>query len=148
MKEIFVEPPLLAFKRNKNLRDIMGNKVFDNKKNANVKKFNKGKCQPCFTRPIHLYCKQLKTCSAFQSAINKNTFLIRHNVTCKTSSVIYLTECWLCEKSQFVGKSEYSLNLIHTEMMFGENGPPCNKRFQMPGHKFNGHAKFTILDEI
>ena len=32
--------------------------------------------------------------------------------------------------------------------MFGENGPPCNKRFQMPGHKFNGHAKFTILDKI
>ena len=28
-------------------------------------------------------------------------------------------------------------------MMFGENGPPCNKGFQMPGHKFNGHAKFT-----
>ena len=44
LKEIFAEPPFLAFKRNKNLRDIIGgNKVFDNKI-VNVKKFGKGKC--------------------------------------------------------------------------------------------------------
>ena len=62
-------------KRNKNLRDIIrGNKLFDNKKILNVKKFNKGKCQPCFTRSINLCCKKLKTCSTFQSAFNKNTF--------------------------------------------------------------------------
>ena len=37
MKEIFAEPPILALKRNKNLRDkIGGNKVFYNKKNLNV----------------------------------------------------------------------------------------------------------------
>ena len=42
LKEIFAEPPILAFKRNKNLRDIIGgNKRFDNKKFLNVKKFNK-----------------------------------------------------------------------------------------------------------
>ena len=86
LTEIFAEPPILAFKRNKNLRDIIGgNKVFDNKKILNVKKFNKRKCQPCFTKSINLCCKQLKTCSIFQSAFNKNTFLIRHNVTCKSS---------------------------------------------------------------
>ena len=45
LKEIFAEPPILAFKRNKNFRDIIrGNKLFDNKKILNVKKFNKGKC--------------------------------------------------------------------------------------------------------
>ena len=33
LKEIFAEPPILAFKRNKNLKDIIGgNKVFDNQK--------------------------------------------------------------------------------------------------------------------
>ena len=108
LEEIFAEPPILAFKRNKNLRDIIGgNSVFDNKKILNVKKFDKGKCQSCFTR----CCKQLKTCSAFQSAFNKSTFLIRHNVNCKSSCVIYLMECCLCKKSQYVGKSEYSVNL-------------------------------------
>ena len=57
LKEIFAGPPLLAFKRNKNLKDIGGNKAFDNKKNLNVKKFTKRKCQPCFTKSIKLYCK-------------------------------------------------------------------------------------------
>ena len=57
LKKIFAEPPILAFKRNKILRDIIGgNKVFDNRKILNVKKFNKGKCQPCFTRSINLCC--------------------------------------------------------------------------------------------
>ena len=55
VKEIFAESPVLIFKRIKNLRDIIGgNKVFDNEKVLNVKKFSKGKCQPCFTRSINL----------------------------------------------------------------------------------------------
>ena len=27
-------------------------------------------------------------------------------------------------------------------------GPPCDKHFQMPGHNFNAHAKFTIIEEV
>ena len=151
MKEIFAEPPILVFKRNKNLKDIIGgNKVFHNKKNLNVNKFNKGKCQPCFTRSINLCCKQFKTCSTFQNVFNKKTFLIRHNVTCKGSCVIYLMECSDCKKSQYVGKSEYSLNLrMNTHRnVWRTDSPPCDKHFQMPGHNLNVHAKFTIIEEV
>ena len=43
LKEIFAHPPILTFKRNKNLNDIIGgNKVFDGKKNLNVKNLTKG----------------------------------------------------------------------------------------------------------
>ena len=55
LKNNFAEPLILAFKRNKIPRDIIGaNKVFDDKKILNVKKFNKGKYQPSFTRLINL----------------------------------------------------------------------------------------------
>ena len=75
----------------------------------------------CFTRSINLRCKQRKSCSTFQRAFNKNNFLIRHYVTCKSSCVIYLMECSLFEKSQYVGKSEYSLNLrMNKEMTLAE----------------------------
>ena len=75
----------------------------------------------CFTRSINLCCKQRKTCSNFQRAFNKNTFLIRHYVPCKSSCVIYLMECSLFEKSQYAGKSEYCLNLrMNTVMTLGE----------------------------
>ena len=155
LKEIFAELLILAFKRNKNLRDIIGgNKVFDNKKILNVKKFNKGKCQPCFTRSVNLCCKQLKNCSTFQSAFNKNTFLIRlmsDVKACKSSCLIYLMEFCLRERSQYVGKSECSVNLrinTYRNDFWRTHGPPCDKHFQMPGHNFNTHVKFTIIEEV
>ena len=111
LKEIFVEPQILAFKRNKNLRDMIGgNKVF-NKKKLKVKKYNIGKCQPCFTRSINLRCKELKTCSTFQSAFNKRTFLIRHNFTCKSSCVSYLMKCCFCKKITICWKIQIQLTL-------------------------------------
>ena len=73
MKEIFTKPPIWAFKRNKNLKDIIGgNKVFDNKKILNVKKSNKEKCH--FMRSINLCCKQLKPAQPFKEPLTKNPF--------------------------------------------------------------------------
>ena len=57
LKEILTKCPIAALKRNKNLRCISGgNKVIYGKKILNVKKFNKGKCQSCFTRSFDLCC--------------------------------------------------------------------------------------------
>ena len=107
---------MLTSKRNKSLWDIIGgNKVFDNKKILNVKKFSKGKCHPCFTRSINLCCKQIKTCSNFQNALTKTLLY-----TCKSSCVIYLMECCLCENPNRLGNQNTTLELIHIEMMFGE----------------------------
>ena len=103
----------------------------------NVKKFNKGSRRPYFARSVF--------------TLNKDTFLIRDNVTCKSSCVIYLMECCLCEKSQYVGKSEYILNLrinTHRNDVWRTDGPPCDKYFQMPCHNFNDDTKFTIIEEV
>ena len=55
-------------------------------------------------------------------------------------------ECCLCEKSQCVGKSEYSVNLRND--VWRTDGPPCDKHFQMPAQNFNTHAKFAIIEEV
>ena len=92
-----------------------------------------------------------KLSSNFQSAFNKNTFIISHKVSCKSSCVIYLMEYRLCKKSQYVGKFEYSLNLrtnTHRNDVWRIDGSPCEKDFQMPGHNFNAHAKFSIIEEV
>ena len=60
-------------------------------------------------------------------------------------------ECCLREKSQYVGKSEYSLNLrinTHRNDFWRTDGPLCDKHFHMPGHNFNTPAKFTIIEEV
>ena len=57
----------------------------------------------------------------------------------------------LCKKSQYVGKSKYSINLrinTHRNDVWRIDGPPCDKHFQMLGHNFNAHAKFTIIEEV
>ena len=57
----------------------------------------------------------------------------------------------LCKKSQYVGKFEYSLNLrtnTHRNDVWRTDGSPCEKDFQMPGHNFNAHAKFSIIEEV
>lgn len=60
LKEILAEPPILALKRNKHLRDMIGsNKVFDKK---------------IFLNDQLICCKQLKTCATFQIAFNKRPF--------------------------------------------------------------------------
>ena len=36
----------------------------------------------------------------------------------------------------------------HRNDVWKRDGPPSDKHFQMPGHKFNVHAKFTIIEEV
>ena len=60
LAEIFQNPPILAFRRNKNLRDIIGNKLIENGK-VKRKFINKiqGKCTPCLANNRTLCCKQI-----------------------------------------------------------------------------------------
>ena len=60
-------------------------------------------------------------------------------------------ECCLCEKSQYIEKFKYSVNLrrnAHRNDVWRTDGPTCDKHFHMSGHNFNGHAKFTIIEEV
>ena len=83
---------------------------------------------------------------------NKNAFLIRRNVTCKSSFVTYLMEWMLpLRKITICWKTKYSLNLrvnTHRNDIWRRDGPPWDKHFQMPGHNFNAHAKFSIIEEV
>ena len=36
----------------------------------------------------------------------------------------------------------------HRNDVWRTDDPPCDKHFQMPGHNFNVHAKFTIIEEV
>ena len=36
----------------------------------------------------------------------------------------------------------------HRNDVWRTDDPPCDKHFQMPGHNFNVHAMFTIIEEV
>ena len=115
-----------------------------------TKKLNTGKFQPCFGRSGNLCGKQIKTTTSFKSDNTGKVYDIYHNVNCKLSNLIYLMECTLCEKKQYVGKCEWSFNRrinSHRNDVWRVDGPPCDKHFQLPNHYFNKHAKFTIIED-
>ena len=79
LAEIFQNLPILAFRRNKNLRDIIGTKLIENGK-VKRKFTNKiqGKCTPCLANNRTLCCKQIVDTTTFRSnqtnRFNERTF--------------------------------------------------------------------------
>ena len=109
-------------------------------------------CQPCNSKRC-LSCKQISTTNTFQSATTKKSYTIWHDVNCKSSFVIYLLECKICDL-QYIGKSEWPFNIrlnnyrhrissTHTDNLL-----PCEKHFKLPNHNFATDAKFTIIEKI
>ena len=111
LAEIFENQPISAFRRNKNLRDIISTKLIENSKVQ--KKFTnkiQGKCTPCLANNRTLCSKQILHTTTFRSNQTKRIFHIYHNLNCKSKYVIYLLECTKC-KIQYVGKAETEFNI-------------------------------------
>ena len=151
LRESFQEQPITAFKRNKNLKEIIGGTRIENGK---VKKFRipfrTGKCTPCLSGARTLCCNQVLTTNTFMSQQTKRTFNIFFNLNCKSEYVIYLMECILC-KMQYVGKPETAFNLRlnnHRKDITKPNSILACKYFQERGHNFNKHAEFIIIDKL
>ena len=107
---IFQNEAVAAFRRNKNLKERIGdNKIECNK----VEKHNimkKGKCFPCSVNNRSLRCKQVIFSSTFKSPYTNKSYTIFHEGNCSSAYIIYQMECTLCKK-QYVGKSENSFNI-------------------------------------
>ena len=148
----FVDKPTIAFRRNKNLRDIIGQTTIINNKVKRNKKPTIGLCKPCFSRPDNLCCKQVTETNQITSRYNSKTYDIYHHTNCKSSYVIYVMECIKC-KIQYVGKSEaqFSLRLNNHRKDATKpstNAIPAAQHFHDGKHFFNRDAKFTIVEAL
>ena len=111
LAEIFQNPPILAFRQNKNLREIIGTKLIENGKvKRKFKNKIQGKCTPCLANNRTLCCKQIVHTTKFKSNQTNRICHICHNLNCKSKYVIYLLECTKC-KMQYVGKAETEFNI-------------------------------------
>ena len=151
LAEIFQNPPILTFRRNKNLRDIIGTKLIENGK---VKRrfTNKiqGKCTPCLANNRTLCCKQIVHTTAFRSNQTNRIFHIYHNLNCKSTYVIYLMECTKC-KLQYVGEAETGFNIRlnkHRKDVWKPDAIPASRHFSGKNHNFNTHAKFILIEQM
>ena len=105
LSEVFSQPPMIAFKRNKNLGNLLGSKYLSNskvvrKKNHCIQK----RCKPCTENRSKKCCKQLKDTTTFKSSSTGKIFKIFHKCDCQSKNIVYLMECTICNL-QYVGKT-------------------------------------------
>lgn len=109
--ELFQEHPNTAFKRNKNLKEIIGGTRVEN---GGTKKINfpsrTGKTTPFLFGARTLCWNQKMTKDTFTSLQTKQTFNIFFNLNCKSVCIVHLIEFILC-KIQYVGKAETTFKL-------------------------------------
>ena len=103
MKETFKKPPLVAYKRNQNLRDLLI-KAKVPKKQSRPKRNLPGmfKCNTCSICP---YIKTGKTIKACKSNCKVE---LKKRYTCQTKNLVYVISCSKCG-IQYVGETKKSL---------------------------------------
>ena len=90
--------PVIAYRRNKSLRDVIGDTTIENNKITRKWKpvFKSGYCKPWFSRTNNFCYKEIVPATTFESNATLKTYQISHQLNCKSSYIIYLLECLKC----------------------------------------------------
>ena len=99
-REVFPEPPLIAFRRCKNLKDILVRARLNNEGNGGTGK--KG-CSRCGKSRCQV-CNVMSNSEHFHSNIDSREYRINYSFNCDSSNVVYLLECTVCGV-QYVGST-------------------------------------------
>ena len=145
LKEVFSEPPMVAFKRQKNIRDFLIRAKVPNKLESRPQRKIPG-MKTC-TKQCHLcpYILKGKTVK-----YNDQEWKLNKTFNCKTENIIYLIECEKCEM-RYIGETERSLSerigehktYIRTKKL----NQPTGYHFNLPGHSLD-QLKVTVLERV
>ena len=119
LKKAIPEPPIMAYRRPKNLRDLLVS--------AELKSPDRYQTQGSSLcgHPRCLTCQHIRTEDTFTSTTSGRSFHVQATATCKTRNVIYLIQCKKC-KLQYVGETQ---NPLHIRLN-GHRSDICNKRLK------------------
>jgi len=147
----FSKKPMIAYRRNPNLQQLLGGHKIENGKVVKPKQNFEGSCAPCRSKIGNKCCRQMKTTSTFRNRDTNRVYKIFHRVNCKDKNVIYQLECTKCKNKGYVGKSEVPMNLRmngHRSDARRTDKLAVDTHFLLPGHNFDRDAKFTIIEKI
>ena len=135
-RDAFQEPPILAFRRNRNLYDLLGCKnIVDGKLQRLSKKEKFGFSTKCFSKSGNLCSEQVAHTQSFKSRVTQKTYIF-HDLNCKSKLLIYLMECRIC-RIEYIGKSETEFNIRlnnHRKNVNRQNAPQADQHFKLPNH--------------
>ena len=115
-RRIFSEPPFMAFRGCKNLKDILVRSKLYNVDNGVCD--NKG-CNPCRKSRCQV-CKVMCSATTFTSRVTSKEYRINFSFNCDLSNVAYMLECSICGV-QCAGSTSFRVRF--------NTYKPCNRRF-------------------
>ena len=142
---------MITYRRNKNLRDILGGTKLTNGKKIIDRKRKSGHCGPCLSQVGNKCCKHIISCTSFHSATTGEVYQIKHHVNCKTEKGIYLGSCLICKTYQYIGKFETAWKerlYNHRKDAKKAKSIPYDEHFRLPDHEFDKHARFIIIETL
>ena len=150
LKHVFKEQPITAYRRNENLRDVIGDTTIENNKVVGKQKpiSNSSYCKPSISRTKDLCCKQVAPTTTFKGTVTLKTYQIFPQLNYKSSHIMYLLECLKCQV-QYLEKSETDFNIRlnnHSKHVARKNIIPTSNHFNIEGDNFNIHAKFLLIE--
>ena len=148
----FTESPVLAYRKNKNLRQILGQMHISRDKKIIPSKPTKTKgCTPCLTNSKNKCCRHLTPAKHFKSDTTGESYEILHQLNCRSPYCLYLGYCAKCPNHQYVGKSEPPAHKrfnTHRYDVDKPTGLSFDKHFLQANHSFDHDAKFVLIEQI
>ena len=147
LSEVFLQPPLTAFRRQKNLRDHLirakvptDPKLHPQRRSRGMKKCGKN-CTAC------PYIKEVKSLY-----INQKEWKINQNLNCEIFNCIYLIECKKDNcNSKYVGETKRIMKFRFAEhrgyVNNKDESQATGEHFNLPGHSLSDMT-ITILEKV
>ena len=152
VKAKFQDKPIICYKRNRNLRDEIGQTRISRNRVVRERIHQRGRCSPCLGRTDCQCCNHMISTSFFTNATGEARFEIRHRTNCRSKNAIYLGFCLKCNTKQYVGKVESQgtnkrVNK-HRNDVHRPDAIAVDKHFCQPGHDFNRDFRIIVIEEV
>ena len=148
MKEVFPEPPLTAFRRQKNLRDILIRAKVPPAPRAHLQRERRGmsKCSMNCTA-----CPYVKPGKEIKLSPNRY-WMINRNVNCQSFNVIYLIECNKDNcRQRYIGETgrvfKFRLDEHRGYINNKVESQATGRHFNLPGHSL-ANLEATVIEQV
>ena len=146
LSEVFPNPPMTAFKRQRNIKDfIIRAKVFPPPKRNNTRiLIGMRKCnRPC---PACPFIEERKVIRG-----DNFTWQLRKNFNCESKHVIYMIECSKSNcNERYIGETGYIKRRISDHVGYVKSkvlSKATGYHFNLPGHNIS-HLRVTIVEKV
>ena len=147
LNEVFKNGIQVAYKRSKNLREILCRaKLYPIQNRTSRSKNGWNICdKKC------IICSHSKNLKAIKCTSNGELHDINQKITCKDNNVIYVIQCQKCVKrNQYVGKTAQTFERrmrSHRSSVMNSTDTPIGRHFSTNGHN-TSHMQFFAVEKV